>query len=82
MTGSIRFSERLEAERELFGKLSPEQLEELATESQSLVNKAMMMVKENALTSGAATAPRAPIDGGESTAEPAAMSPGTDVDET
>ena len=32
MTGSLEFSERLEAERELFSKLSIEQLEELAAE--------------------------------------------------
>jgi hypothetical protein len=70
MTGSIGFSERLKAERELFGKLSVEQLEELALASQALVDRALKMVKANALTPGAATAPRAPIDGGESNGDP------------
>ena len=48
MTGSIGFSERLEAERELFSKLSIGQLEELAVASQALVDKAMAMVRANA----------------------------------
>ena len=39
------------------------------------------MVQANALTPGAATAPRALVDGGESNGEPAEKSPGTDVDE-
>jgi hypothetical protein len=71
MTGSIGFSERLAAERELFGKLSVEQLEELAVASQALVDRALMMAKANALTSGAATAPRASVDCGESNGKPA-----------
>ena len=81
MTGSIEFSERLAAERELFAKLDVKQLDILAAESQALVDKAMMMLKANALTPGAATAPRALVDGGESNGEPAEKSPDTDVDE-
>ena len=38
------------------------------------------MVKANALTPAAPTAPRTPVDGGGSNGEPA-ESPGTDVDE-
>ena len=52
MTGSIEFSERLEAERELFSKLDVQQLEVLAAESQRLVDQAMVMVKANAMTYG------------------------------
>ena len=81
MTGSIEFSERLEAERELFSKLSVEQLEVLAAESQALVDKAMAMVRANALTPGAATVPRALVNGVESNGEPAEKSTGTDVDD-
>ena len=40
----------------------------------------MMMVKENALTSGAATAPGAPIDGGESNGESAETPTGSEDD--
>ena len=61
MTGSIEFSERLEAERELFAKLDVQQLEVLAAESQALVDKAMMMVRANGLRSGAATCSRVVI---------------------
>ncbi len=50
-------------------------------ESQALLNRAIAMVEANALTPEAATAPRAPVDGGESTDEPAEQSPDTDVDE-
>ena len=45
LTGSLGvYAEKLAAERELFSKLSLEQLEELAAESQALVDKAMAMV--------------------------------------
>ena len=81
LSADVTMSQKLDQERELFSKLSIEQLEELAAESQALVDKAMMMVKENALTSGAATAPRTPVDSGESNGEPAEQSPGTDVDD-
>ena len=68
------------AERELFSKLSSK-LEELAAESQALVDRAMAMAKSNALTPGAVTAPLAPVDSGESNGEPAEQSPGIDVDD-
>ena len=81
MTGSIGFSERLDQERELFSKLSVEQLEELAVASQALVDRAMAMAKSNALTPGAVTATLAPVDSGESNGEPAEQSPVIDVDD-
>ena len=78
VAGSTEFSERLAADRELFGQLSIEQLEVLAEESQRLVDKAMMMVKANALTPAGATAPRALVDG-ESTGAPAETPTGIEV---
>ena len=64
VTGNMGFSERLEAERELFGKLSLEQLEELAAESQALVDKAMAMARANAspLLIGVSASPAAAVD--------------------
>jgi hypothetical protein len=75
------YAEKLAAERELFTRLDISELQELARESEALVAKAMAMVRANALTPGAATAPRALVDGGESNGEPAEKSPDTDVDE-
>src|SRR4051812_37300474 len=58
LKGSLSVTaERFAAERELFLRLDVGQLEALAAESQRLVDKAMAMVKANALTPGAATAP-------------------------
>jgi hypothetical protein len=49
LTGSLGvYAEKLAAERELFGKLDITQLEELAAESQALVDKAMAMVAAHA----------------------------------
>jgi hypothetical protein len=75
MTGSIGFSKRLEAERELFGKLSLAQLEELSAESQALVNKAAMMVRANAspLLVGVSPSPAAAVND-VTTGEPTAQS--------
>ena len=81
LSADVTMSQKLDQERELFSKLSLEQLEELAAESQALVDKAMAMVKANALTPGDATATRAPVDGGESNGESADRSPDTDVDD-
>jgi hypothetical protein len=54
-TGSLGvYPERLAAERELFVQLDVKQLEQLAAESQALVDKAMAMVQAN----------RVPLPGG------------------
>ena len=55
LSADVTTSQKLDQERELFRKLSIDQLEMLAAESQALVNKAIMLVKENALTSSVAT---------------------------
>lgn len=69
LTGSLGvYAEKLEAERELFGKLSLEQLEEFAAASQALVDRAMAMVRANASPTLVGAAPA-----------PAEQSPGTDV---
>ena len=49
----------------MLGKLNIQQMEELAAESQALVDKAMAMVKANALTPNGATAFRAPVGDGD-----------------
>ena len=76
-TGSLGiYSERLAAERELFSKLSVEQLEELAAESQRLVDRAAAMVQANVrpILVGISSSPAAGV--GEVTAgEPADQSP-------
>jgi hypothetical protein len=60
LTGSLSvYAERLATERELFGKLDVQQLEELAAESQALVDRAMAMVKANVTMRDPSTSPRA-----------------------
>ena len=81
LSADVTMSQKLEKERELFSKLSVEQLEELAAESQALVDKAMAMVRANGLKAVPATSRPAPLEGGESNREHAEQSPGTDVDE-
>ena len=81
LTGSLGvYAEKLAAERELFAQAGYRAARGTGRgESQALVDRAMAMVRANALMPGAATAPRAPVDGGESNGEPAEQSPGTDV---
>ena len=80
LSADVTMNQKLDQERELFSKLSLEQLEQLAAESQSLVDRAVAMVKANTLTPGTAAAALAPIDGRESNGEPAAMSADIDID--
>ena len=56
LTGSLGvYAERLAADRELFRRSDVQQLEVLAAESQALVDRAMAMVKANALTAPTST---------------------------
>jgi hypothetical protein len=62
VTGSLGvYAERLAAERELFAMLSVEQLEELARDSEALVNKAMAMVQAQRVQPAVAMLPTAAI---------------------
>jgi hypothetical protein len=81
LSADLTMNQKLDQERELFSKLDVQQLEELAAESQALVDKAMAMVRANSVTGAPATAPREPVDGGERNGEPAETSAGTDVDD-
>ena len=81
LTGSLGvYAEQLAADRELFGKLSIEQLEELAAESQALVDKAMAMARVQLVPQIEATLPGAPV-GGESLGAPAETPTGIEVGE-
>jgi DNA-binding CsgD family transcriptional regulator len=63
LTGALSVTaEKLAAERELFGKLDIQQMEELAAESQALVDKALAMVKANAMAPDTATALRLAVE--------------------
>jgi hypothetical protein len=72
---------RLDEECQVFASLDIHDLEQLAAESQALVDKAFAMVRANGLTGDPATATLAPVDRGESNGEPAEQSPGADVDD-
>ena len=74
LSADVTMNQKLEQERELFSRLSIEQMEELAAESQALVDKAMAMVRANGVTRDTAISPRAPVDGGESNGQPAETS--------
>ena len=63
-------SQKLEEERELFSRLTIQQMEEIAAESQALVDKLLVMAKANGVTPAATTAICAPVDGGESKNKP------------
>lgn len=70
LTGSLDvYAERLAADRELFEQLDLKQLEELAAESQALVDKAMAMVAAQRVPPARMLA-RAPV-GDETIAAPA-----------
>ena len=79
LSADVTMNQKLDRERELFSRLSIEQMEEIAAESQALVDRMMAMAKANALTPDPATALHAPVDGGDG--EPGETSTGTDVDD-
>lgn len=81
LSADVTMNQKLEQERELFSRLSIQQMEEIAAESQALVDKALAMVRANGVTPDPSTAPRAPVDGGESNGEAGETSTGTDVDD-
>ena len=81
LSADVTMNQKLEEERELFSHLSIQQMEEIAAESQALVDKALAMVRANGVTADPATGPRALVDGGESNGEPTEQFTGTDVDD-
>ena len=73
------YAERLAAERELFAQLDIKELEELAAESQALVDRAMAMVEAQRVLP-ATTLPVVSVTPGDSSAQPGAKPTGTDGD--
>jgi len=59
LSADVTMSKRLDKERELFGRLSVEQLAELATRSQELVDTAAAMARANSVGPVPATVRRA-----------------------
>jgi hypothetical protein len=83
VSADVTMNQKLDQERELFSRLSVQQMEEIAAESQALVDKMMAMVRANAnaLTPDDVVSRRASVEDGESNGEPAEESTGTDVDD-
>jgi hypothetical protein len=79
LAADVTMNQKLEEERELFLKLSVEQLEELAAESQALVDKARAMLAVNALPPAPANVRRAPVEDGNIIDVHGSTSPITDV---
>ena len=71
---------RLAKECELFSRLSVEQLEQLARESEALVNRARAMLQEQRVLPVEITLPVAPASSGENI-QPGEKPHGTDVDD-
>jgi hypothetical protein len=78
LSADVTMNQKLEQERELFSRLSVQQMEEIAAESQALVDRVMAMVKANVVTPDPATALDAPADGGASNGQPGEESTGAD----
>jgi hypothetical protein len=81
LAANVTLDRNLDEERELFSRLSIQQMEEIATESQALVDRVMAMVKANAQTPDDVASRRAAVVDGESSA-PNPTWTGTDVTET
>jgi hypothetical protein len=65
MSAQVSMDDGLAAEREMFTRLSVEELEALAAESQVLVDRAVSMARAHGVTVDAATARRAPVAHGD-----------------
>ena len=82
LTGSLGvYAEKLAAERELFSQLDIRQLEELAAESQALVDKALAMARGQHVPRIEVTVLAAPM-GAESTGAPAKTRTEIDIGES
>ena len=81
LSADVTMSQKLEEERELFGRLSIQQMEEIAAESEALVDKVRMMAQRHVPPAGA-TLPGPSMDNRESTTGESAENSGTgDVDD-
>ena len=79
LSADVRTNQKLDAERELLLRLSVEQLEALAAESQALVDKAMAMARNSGVMQAPATAARTPLEHGAKNDTVGRMYTGTDV---
>ena len=77
---SVDAQKRLDKERELFSLLSIQQMEEIAAESQALVDRVMVMVRANALTPEVVASHRAAVEDAESSHARNPACTGADVD--
>ena len=75
-------NQKLEEERELFARLSIEEMEEIAAESEALVAKVRMMAQRHRVLPAGATLPGTSMDNRESTSGESLENSGTgDVDD-
>ena len=78
LSADVTMNQKLEEERELFSRLSIQQMEEIAAESQALVDRVMAMAKANAQGPDVVASRRGSV--GESSDAPNPTCTGTDVD--
>jgi hypothetical protein len=80
LSANVTMSQKLEEERELFSRLSIEEMEEVAAESEALIAKVRMMAQRHVPPAGA-TLPSASMGSLESTTGEPAQNGGTDADD-
>ncbi len=81
LSADVTMNQKLDEERELFARLSIEEMEEIAAESEALVAKVRMMAQRHVPPAGAKL-PGSPLDNREITAGESAENNGTgDVDD-
>ena len=78
LSADVTMNQKLDQERELFARLSVEEMEEIAAESQALVDK--LMAKANARTPDDVALRRTSVEDGESSDAPSPTCTGNDVD--
>ena len=78
VSADVTMNEKLDQERELFARLSIEDLEELARDNEQLLAKARTMAQRQRLPPAEATLTNAPIDGVECTTGESAENTGDD----
>ena len=67
LSADVTMNQRLQEERELFGRLSIEEMEEVAAESEALIAKVRTMVQRQRVPPAGATSPGPSMDNREST---------------